>query len=95
MKRSAIFGFQFRPDCANLGAEVPTAPYSINWHTKTPPSNGHGTRWSGQSHDLVRGHLLVANLLPMIEIDTEFEELEEKAAPQSDTSYVESVFPVR
>ena len=34
---------------------------------------------------------VVANLLPRIEIDIEFEELEEKTAPQSDTSYLDSV----
>ena len=34
---------------------------------------------------------VVANLLPGIEIDIEFEELEEKTAPQSDTSYLDSI----
>jgi hypothetical protein len=33
----------------------------------------------------------VANLLSEIEIDIEFEELEEKTAPQSDTSYLDGV----
>jgi hypothetical protein len=31
----------------------------------------------------------IANLLPMIEIDFEFEELEEKTAPQADTTYLD------
>ena len=45
-------------------------------------------RCGGQSGGVSWSHPLVANPLPRIEIDIEFEELEEKLAPQSDTSYL-------
>jgi hypothetical protein len=38
---------------------------------------------------LLRGHLAGTDPLPVIEIDIEFEELEQKTAPQSDTTYLE------
>jgi hypothetical protein len=37
-----------------------------------------------------RGQFVVASLLPIIEFDIEFEELEEKTAPQSDTTYLDT-----
>jgi len=92
MKRSAAVGVQFKLDGVNPGAEVTAAPYSSNWDTKTPQSNGRRPRCCGQSDYVFSGHLVVANRLPMIEIDIEFEDLEEKTAPQSDTSYLDRVF---
>ena len=38
-----------------------------------------------------RGQFVVANLLPIIEFDIEFEELEGKTAPQSDTTYLDTM----
>jgi hypothetical protein len=77
MRRLAVVGVQFKLEDANLGPEVTRAPYSINPGTKTSESNGDG--------------LVVASRLPMNGIDIEFEELEEKTAPQSDTSYLDWV----
>ncbi len=91
MKRSAVVGVQFKLDGVNLGGEVATAPYSINWDTKTSHSHGRCPGCSGQSDYVFWGHHVVANVLPMIEIGIAFDELEEKTAPQSDTTYLDRV----
>src|SRR3989442_15503458 len=68
MKRSAVVGIQFKPDGLNLEAAVTTVPYSLNWDTKTAHSKGRRAAGRGKSNGISRDHLVVANLLPKVEI---------------------------
>src|SRR5207244_8919571 len=38
---AGVVGVQFQLDGVNLGAEVPSSPYSVSWNTTTAPTGSH------------------------------------------------------
>ena len=38
---AGVLGVQFQLDGVNLGAEVPSSPYSVSWNTTTAPTGSH------------------------------------------------------